>query len=220
MGLNNILFYPTEAKLRTAQQRSLETPPLTHTEPEESHKEGDTEENTTNEQLSSTPMTEEHEEKTDDKERESPTTETRERETLDEENKENTLNTEVPQSTLNTNYQTNNNVPNNNDGKPKIVWVLNKTENANPQSEAQNDSGMKGESKEEDKSGTQQPPEEGSPVSPASPAHKESLMNDPLVVQRASELVSLVKSQSLCQKAPRKYVALSECYEIDFTLPS
>lgn len=206
VGLNNIFFYPTEAKLRTAQQTSLETPPLTHTEPEESHKEGDTEENSTNDQLASTQMTEEHEEKTDDKERQSPTTDTRERETEDEENKENTRTTEVPLSTLNTNYQTNNKAPNNNDGKPKIVWVLNKTKNANPQSEVQNDSGMKAESKEEDKSGTQQPPEEGSPASPASPAHKESLMNDPLVVQRASELVSLVKSQSLSQKSPRKYV--------------
>lgn len=195
-----------QAKLRTAQQTSLETPPLTHTEPEESHKEGDTEENSTNDQLASTQMTEEHEEKTDDKEGQSPTTDTRERETEDEENKENTRTTEVPLSTLNTNYQTNNKAPNNNDGKPKIVWVLNKTKNANPQSEVQNDSGMKAENKEEDKSGTQQPPEEGSPASPASPAHKESLMNDPLVVQRASELVSLVKSQSLSQKSPRKYI--------------
>lgn len=206
MGLSDIFFHPIEAKFRTAQQTSFETPTSTHPEPEESHKAGDTEGTTaTNEQLSSTQVTEEQEGKTDDKERQSPTTETRERETENEGNKENTRATEAPQPSLNTD-QTNNKTPDNTDGKPKIVWVLKKTENADPQTGAQNVTAMNAESKEENESGTQQAPKEGSPTSPESPAHKESLMNDPLVVQRASELVSLVKSQSLSQKGPRKYV--------------
>lgn len=201
------LFSSTEAKLRTEQQMSLEAPPTTHLDAEESCKEVESVENTVaDERLSPTLTTEQDEEKPDDKESQSSTSEARKGENEKEENKENTGTSETPHSTLNTNHQIScKKTPNDKDDKKtKIVWILNKTENATPQSEAQStNSGMKTESSGDDKPCNLQPTEEGSPTSPA---QKEDLMKDPLVVKRASELISFVKSQSLSEKASRKYV--------------
>lgn len=193
MGLNTFLFSSsTEAKLRIAQQASLTATAAVHTEADEPYGEVDSAGNiSTIERLSSYFKAGKDQENSDGKRRQSDVTEG---ETQDEDNKENTRSLNVPLSAGNTSTQVSDEAPYDNNGKTKAIWVLNKTENFVPQSATPEI--VKADNSEEGKPSNQPFTEEGSPTSPASPACTDPLMNDPLVVQRASELISYFKSQS------------------------
>lgn len=211
----------TEAKLRQQQQQQgfLEASPTTCNETEESTKDAESVERNenTNELLNTAVTTEGGERRPGEDEAEEKqeiNTEMSEGKTEDcDENKENKKSSETPHSLPNINSQVIKTVAEG-DNKPKLIHKMKDiqypiAENETLPPEQNSNMGTKDKNTDEEGTTSSQHSTEEEPKSSHSPAHQKLLTDDPLIAEKASELIEFIKTQKHRQSGLREYVTLT-----------